>query len=225
MGTALNIAQAQPRFLQQLMGIHGRQLVAELNGTSCFPLELEGRLPKSISVTRTFGEDTSDGQVVEAAIASFATRGAFKLRRSHQLTCRVSMFATTDKHKPGYATWFREVKFHQPTADTEMLIKTLAQLFRDIYQPTISYHRAGILLHDFVPDWQLQTYLLDTINVDFHDRSKRRMQAIDGINNKYGAHKIRYAAEDMAVNWQPQRKIRSPRYVSSWDDLPVVRLY
>jgi hypothetical protein len=51
------------------------------------------------------------------------------------------------------------------------------------------------------------------------------MQAIDGINNKYGAHKIRYAAEDMAVNWQPQRKIRSPRYVSSWDDLPVVRLY
>lgn len=225
LGSALDIANAQPRFLQQLMGIHGRQLVAELNGISCFPLELEGRLPKSISVTRTFGEDTRDSAVVEAAIASFATRGAFKLRRSHQLTCRVSMFTTTNKHKPGYAAWSREVKFHQPTADTEVLIKTLTGLFRDIYQPAISYHRAGIFLHDFVPDWQLQTDLLGTTSIDAHDKAKQRMQAIDGINNKYGAHKIRYAAEDIAQHWQPQRKLRSPRYVSHWDELPTVRLF
>ncbi len=223
LGNALAITDASPRHMQQLMGIHGRQLVAELNGISCFPLELEGRLPKSISVTRTFGEDTRDSAVVEAAIASFVTRGAFKLRRSHQLTCRVSMFATTDKHKPGYATWSREVKFNQPTADTETLIKTLTQLFRDIYQPSISYHRAGILLHDFVPDWQLQTDLLGITDVQSHDIAKQRMQAVDAINNKYGAHKIRYAAEDIAVRWQPQRKLRSPRYVSEWDDLPAVR--
>jgi DNA polymerase V len=224
LGNALDIANAQPRYLQQLMGIHGRQLVAELNGTSCFPLELEGRLPQSISVTRTFGEDTRDSAVVEAAIASFATRAAFKLRRSRQLTCRVSMFATTNKHKPGYATWSREAKFSQPTADTEVLIKSLARLFRDIYQSGISYHRAGILLHDFVPDWQLQTDLLGITNVASHDISKQRMQAIDGINNKYGAHKIHYAIEDVADKWQPQRKLRSPRCVSHWDDLPVVRV-
>jgi DNA polymerase V len=224
LGNALDIANAQPRYVQQLMGIHGRQLVAELNGISCFPLELEGKLPKSISVTRTFGEDTRDSAVVEAAIASFATRGAFKLRRSRQLTCRVSMFATTNKHKPGYATWFREVRFNQPTADTETLIKTSTQLFRDIYQPAISYHRAGILLHDFVPDWQLQTDLLGITDVDAHDKSKQRMLAIDDINNKYGAHKIHYAAEDIAVKWQPLRKLRSPRYVSQWEDLPILKL-
>lgn len=223
LGTALDIATAEPRYLQQLMGIHGRQMVAELNGTSCFPLEIEGKLPKSISVTRTFGEDTRDGDVVEAAIASFATRGAFKLRRSHQMCTRVSMFATTNKHKPGYATWSRELHLSQPTADTETLIKTLTGLFRGVYQENISYHRAGILLHDFVPDWQLQTDLLGLTDTTGHDIAKQRMQAVDAINNKYGAHKIRYAAEDLAQRWQPIRKIRSPRYVSHWEDLPRLK--
>lgn len=224
LGSALDVAEMRPQHAQQIMGIHGRQLVAELNGASCFPLELEGKLPKSISVTRTFGEDTRDSAVVEAAIASFATRGAFKLRRSHQLCTRASMFTTTNKHKPGYSSWSREVVFSQPTADTEMLIKSLTRLFRDIYQPNIMYHRAGIILHDFVPDFQIQTDLLGTISIEQHDTAKNRMTAIDAINNKYGAHKIRYAVEDLADRWQPQRKIRSARYVSNWDELPKVRI-
>lgn len=222
-GNALDLSRVRPQHAQQLMGIHGRQLVAELGGTSCYPLELEGKLPKSISVTRTFGQDTTDCEVVEAAIVSFVARGAFKLRRSGQLTKRVSMFATTSKHKPGYTRWSREVVFNQPTADTELIIKTLTKLFRDIYRPGIMYHRAGILLHDFLPDAQLQTDLLGTVDTNQHDTAKSRMAAIDTINNKFGSHKIRYAAEDLRQNWQPIRKIRSPRYVSNWDELPIVK--
>lgn len=225
LSSALILADSPPKYAQQLMGIHGRQLVAELNGISCYPLELEGKLPKSISVTRTFGKDTTDSEVVEAAIASFATRGAFKLRRSCQMTSRVSMFTTTSKHKPGYASWSREVVLPQPTADTEFLIKTLTKLFRDIYHPGIMYHRAGILLHDFVPDSQLQTDLLGTIDIGRHDIARNRMTAVDAINNKFGSHKIRYAAEDLRQDWTPQRKIRSPRYVSQWEDLPTVRIF
>ncbi len=222
-GTALDIAQMRPQHIQQIMGIHGRQLVAELNGTSCYPLELEGKLPKTISVTRTFGEDTRDSAVVEAALTSFATQAAFKLRRSNQLTCRATMFTTTSKHKPGYASWSQEITYRQPTADTAMLITSLTQLFRNIYQPTIAYHRAGIVLHDFVPADQLQIDLLGTVDILSHDKSRSRMAAVDAINTKFGSHKIRYAAEDIADNWQPQRRIRSPRYVSHWDELPIVR--
>lgn len=222
-GTALKLSLLRPQHAQQLMGIHGKQLVAELNGISCHPLETEGRLPKSISVTRTFGQDTRDCEVVEAAIVSFATRGAFKLRRSRQLTARVSMFATTSKHKPGYTRWSREVAFNQPTADTELIIKTLTKLFRDIYQPGVMYHRAGILLHDFLPDNQLQTDLLGIVDTNRHDTSKNRMSAIDAINNRFGSRKIHYAAEDLQQQWQPIRKIRSPRYVSDWNELPTIK--
>lgn len=220
---AADVAAMRPQRAQQLMGIHGRQLVAELNGTSCYPLELEGRLPKSISVSRTFGEDTRDSYVVEAALVSFATRGAFKLRRSNQLTQRISLFVTTSKHKPGYSAWKRELLFSQPTADTEVLIKSVTRLFRDIYQPMVSYHRAGIILHDFIPADYVQTDLLGLVDIGQDDISRQRMAAIDSINAKFGTHKIRYAAEDLADRWQPIRKIRSPRYVSHWDELPIIK--
>ena len=224
-GTGLDVANLQPRRAQQLMGIHGRQMVAELNGMSCYPLELEGKLPQSISVTRTFGEDTSDPAVIEAALATFTNSGAFKLRRSNQLTRKASIFMTSNKHKPGYATWHQEVVFNQPTADTGVLITALSQAFHQIYNKGASYHRAGMLLQDFVPDHQLQTDMLGTINVIGHAASIDRMLAIDTINNKFGKGKIRFAAEDLAKIWQPKHQLRSPRYVSNWDELPRLKIH
>ena len=219
----LDVARLQPKRAQQLMGIHGRQMVAELNGVSCYPLELEGKLPQTISVTRTFGEDTSDPAVIEAAIATFTNSGAFKLRRSNQLTRKASIFMTSNKHKPGYTSWHREVVFNQPTADTGVLITALNKAFHQLYSKSASYHRAGILLHDFVPDHQLQTDILGTISVNDHTASKDRMLAIDTINNRYGKGKIHFAAEDLAKVWQPKHQLRSPRYVSAWDELPFVK--
>ncbi len=219
----LDVANLQPRRAQQLMGIHGRQMVAELNGVSCYPLELEGKLPQSISVTRTFGEDTSDPAVIEAALATFTNSAAFKLRRSNQLTRKASIFMTSNKHKPGYTRWHKEVIFNQPTADTGVLITALNAAFNQLYHKNASYHRAGVLLHDFAPDHQLQTDILGDISVGNHTASKDRMLAIDTINNKYGKGKIHFAAEDLAKVWQPKHQLRSPRYVSAWDELPLIK--
>ena len=51
-----------------------------------------------------------------------------------------------------------------------------------------------------------------------------RMTAVDAINNRFGRRHIYYAAEDLSKAWQPRRKIRSPRYVSRWDELPVAKI-
>ncbi len=219
---ALHMACARPQRAQQLMGIHGRQLVAELNGTSCYPLELEGKLPQSIASTRTFGEDTSDPYAIEAALATFVTTASFKLRRSQQMTKRITLFATTNKHKPGYTSWWREVRLDQPTADPGILIAKAREAFHEFYSPQIMYHRAGITLHDFVPDSQLQTDLLGTINSTIHDRSKDRMLAFDAINQRYGKRTIRMSSELMASQWKPKYQLRSPRYVSRWNELPQI---
>jgi DNA polymerase V len=50
------------------------------------------------------------------------------------------------------------------------------------------------------------------------------MQAVDRINTKHGRGKIYYAAEGLAKSWQPKQQIRSPRYVSDWDELPEARI-
>ncbi len=224
-GTAYAMAQLAPRQAGQLMGVAGKQIVAELNGTCCHPLTLEGKLPQSIASTRTFGEDTNDPHVIEAALATFVATASFKLRRSQQLTQRVMLFAATSKYKPGYNSWYQEISLQQPTADTGQLIQAVCAAFRAFYNPRVMYHRAGITLHDFVPDSQLQTDILGAVDTAVHDKSKSRMTAIDSLNNKHGKRTVRFASEVLASQWQPKHQLRSPRFVSQWSELPRVSGY
>lgn len=222
--TAHDLSQLTPKRAGQLMGIRGRQLVAELNGTSCYPLELEHQKPQSIARTRTFGQDTGDLHVLEAAIASFATQASFRLRRSQQLTHRAGIFITTNRHKPGYQRAKREVHYRTPTADTAQILTNLLGLLRDMHRPGQSYHRAGVWLYDFAPADQLQTDLLGHVDVQSHAKAHARMAIIDRINERHGRRTIRYATEDLATSWQPKSQIRSPRYTTHPAELPTVQI-
>lgn len=223
-GTALLLARMRPQRAQQLMGITGRQLVAELNGTSCHSLQREHAPAKSILRSRTFGEDTGTMHVLESAIATMSTRAAFDLRREGLLARRAGVFANTNRHKPGYQRWMSEVRLDTPTSDTGMLISLLVQEFARLHNPRQAYHRLGVFLYDFVPENQLQTDLLGQVDTTAHDRARARMQAMDRINSRHGRGHLRYAAEDLSKNWQPKQQIRSPRYLSSWDELPQAHI-
>jgi DNA polymerase V len=206
------------------MGIQGRQLIAELNGISCWPLEKHARKPKSIAVTRTFGTDTNNPHVLEAAITTFATKAAFRLRSSNQLTRKIGFFMTTNRHKPGYKNISAETTLTMPSADTGTLIEQAINLMMSHFRPQLYYHRAGVWLHDFVPDKTLQIDLFGNINTKLHHKSISRMQAIDSINNRYGKHTVYYASESLGSIWQPKNNIKMPCYTTHWDELPFLKV-
>lgn len=222
--TALHVSQLRPRRAQQLMGIHGRQLVSELNGVACHELEPRGRIAQSIMRSRTFGEDTSHAYVLEAAITTLAANAAFRLRREGLLARRIGLFTMTNKHKPGYRRWTREILLDTPTNDSGIIITSLVQQLQTFYSGSQEYHRLGVFLHDFIPEQALQTDLLGFVDTASAERSAARMQAVDRINQRLGKGKIYYAAEDLSKSWQPKHIIRSPRYVSQWDELPVAHI-
>jgi DNA polymerase V len=221
--TALDLRRLRPRRAQQLMGIHGRQMVAELNGTSCYPLQREGKPRQSIARTRTFGEDTNDQRAIEAALASFVSKAAYRLRESGQVARRIGVFVQTNKHKPGFRSWNQATYFAIPSADTGRLIGAALELFGSFYNPALEYHRAGVYLWDFLPVDALQTDIFGNVDVGAETRSTTRMQTMDSINERYGRGTLHYAAEDLGNAWEPKHRLRSPRYVSRWEELPVVR--
>lgn len=226
LATAADLAALSPRAGRQLLGgARGEQLVRELNGQSCLSLEPEHQVRKSIARTRTFGEDTSQPHVLESAVATFAAQAAYHLRASGQLTRRASLFLTTSRHKPNYRRFYEEIRLPQPTADTGRLISLLIAALTRLYDKNTAYHRAGVLLSDFVPAARLQTDLLGTVNLIQHDKATSRMQAIDNVNTLYGKSKVHYAAEDLGTAWQPQHHLRSPRYTVSWEELPSAHVY
>lgn len=220
-GTALDLARMPPKLAQQLLGIRGRQTVAELNGTACFALAPEASTPKSISATRTFGEDTTSLQVLEAAIATFVATATMRLRRSHQVAHHAGFFLTTNRHTPGYRQWSETIRLPMPSADTGFITHVVNEHLRRIYQPHVAYHRAGIWLGDLAPARYQQPDLIGYTDITQCEQQQRRMQAVDALNERYGRNTIRIATASLAATWQPKHQLRSPRYTSHWAELPL----
>jgi DNA polymerase V len=222
--TALDMRRASPRRAQQLMGIRGRQMVAELNGTVCFPLQYAHKPQQMIMRGRQFGEDTREFYVIESAIASLSARAAAALRREHQLARRATVVLRTNRHRPGYRQASETVRFYTPTADTGVITSQLIRMLASNFLPGLEYHRADVLLHDFVPENGLQTDLLGTVDIHADSRSSRKMRAVDLLNLRHGKGTIKFAAETLSQSWQPRKNLMSPRYTSAWDELPETYL-
>ncbi len=222
--TALDLARLRPRYAQQLMGVHGRQLVAELTGQCCHQLEQEGRVRQSIMHGRIFGEDTQQFVVIEAAIASLTNKAASRLRAERLLAQTAVVQLTTNRHKPGYQRLNHRLNFQTPSADGGYITAQLVAAVKANFNPHNWYHRVNIMLYDLVSQDVLQPDMFGNTNLEAVQSSSQRLQAVDSINKRYGRQTVHYAAEDLSNSWQPKRLLRSPRYTTSWQELPVVRL-
>ena len=222
--TAADVAQMRPQRAQQLMGIHGRHIVYELNGTSCLPLQQHTKPQHIVSRGRQFGADTSEFATIEAAITTLAAQAATELRREQQLTTHAAVILRTNYHKPGYTKLVRSARFYTPTADTGLICSQLIRSLAGALNPRQQYHKAEVVLYDLVPADSLQTDLFGAVNLPTDERSRLRMQALDAITAKHGHSALRYAAEALSSQWRPRSNLLSPRYTSSWDELPRAEL-
>lgn len=219
---ALDLARLAPRRAGQLMGVHGRQLAAELNGQDCHPLAPYSRIRQTVMKGRMFGEDTGRFEVIEAAVASMTARAALVLRHERLAALSACLYLSTDLHKPGYRRHKHPVSFRTPTADTGEITSSLVAAARTSFNPDLRYHRANILLFDLVPENMFQTDLLGETDPGRSQKSLNRLRAVDTINGRYGKRTLHYAAEDLSKAWHPRRQLRSPRYTTEWDELPIV---
>jgi DNA polymerase V len=95
-------------------------------------------------------------------------------------------------------------------------------MFRSLYKPGAMYHRGGVLLEGLSSASTFQPDLLGDKDPAKFDREKRRMTAIDALNDTYGRKTVYLASEDLSTDWEPKKMIRSPRYATNWDELPKI---
>ncbi len=222
--TAFDVSQMRPRHAAQLMGVHGRQLVAELGGQSCHPLQTYGKVRQTVMNGRMFGEDTNNFLVVEAAIASLTARAAHSLRREGLLAHNALVSLSSNRFKPGYQRYQQVISFATPTADTGYITAQLVQATRQSFNSNERYHRANILLFSLRAEHLLQTDLFGDVNLKQSDNAINRLKTFDSINSRYGKRTIRFAAEDLSSAWEPKHQLRGPRYTTNWQELPIARI-
>lgn len=222
--TALQLSRLAPRRAAQLMGIHGRHMVYELNGVRCLPLQIVRPAQQMVCRGRQFGADTSDPRVIEAAIASLGARAARQLRHEGRLATRAAVILRTNRLKPNYRQLWIPVRLYTPTADTGTLCSQLVRAMYRQFTPGLLYHKADVLLYELVSAHGLQTDLLGSVNLAAAAKSQQRMAALDAINSRYGPGTLRYAAEGLSHAWRPRKHLASPHYTTQWSDLPEVTL-
>jgi DNA polymerase V len=219
--TALQLRQVNDRWVRQELGIVGLRLVWELRGISCLPLALCPPPKQSLMVSRSFGRPITTLIEMREAVATYMTRAAEKLRRSHVAAGVLTVFLMTSRFRdePQYTN---SVTMPLPVAtqDTAELIRYALRGVEQIFREGYRYQKVGVILTALVPAHQVQPHLFDRHD---RERSQKLMAAIDTINTEWGSGTIRYAAVGLRPAWIMRCTRRSPRYTTRWEELAVVR--
>ncbi|NRP53343.1 translesion error-prone DNA polymerase V subunit UmuC [Marinobacterium sp. xm-m-383] len=218
--SALDLADADPKWIRKHFSVVLERTVSELNGVSCIPFDDTPPVKKQIVVSRSFGERITELAEMRKAIAGFITRAAEKLRKEGQVAQHLQVFLRTSpfaKSQPQYANSTSE-RLVEPTDDTRRLLAASMRLIERIWLGGYQFAKAGVMLSDFY-DPKLQQQTLFCAEGD--SRSEALMTTLDQINYKTG--QVQFARRIDRNPWDMKREMLSPRYTTSWLELPRVK--
>jgi len=216
--TALALRDADIGWIRQKFGVVGVRTVYELRGISCYPLEQNPPVKKSIAVSRMFGKPVESIEELKEAIASYASRAGEKLRGQGLAAGVMTVYVTTSRFIENRYFNSHTVEFAVATSDTIELIRNACRCIDRLYRKGCAFKKCGIIFNALVPENQAQKGLFD--NVD-RLKSQRLMRVIDSINTRLNSP-LQWAAEGLAQSWKVKFKRRSCRYTTRWDELPEV---
>ena len=223
-GTALDLARANPKHIRKQFSVVLERTVLELNGISTIPLEPVQANKQQILCSRSFGKRITEFDVAAQAVAQFTARAAEKLRAEKQQCKSLTVFIRTSafaRDEPQHHAQM-STRFEHPTDDTTELISGARKLLRRMWKDDRRYAKAGIMLGEFSED--AVSSQLDIFSAVPAQRQKRAelLSALDEINQKQ-PQLIRFASQGVKREWDMRRDHLSPGYTTSWRDLPRVR--
>jgi DNA polymerase V len=201
--------------------------VRELQGTECIGLD-HGPAPRQeIACTRSFGRAVQTMDGLQEAVTDFASRAAEKLRRQASHAAQVLVFIRTSPFRVQDKQYSRSVvvPLRRPTDDTAAISQAALAGLRSIFQTGFNYAKAGVMLLDLRPASHLQ-HELDLGGEDPDPNRGRLMQALDGVNARYGRGALLLASGGTPHNrrgWTMKQDRRTPGYTTRWGELAVAR--
>jgi len=220
--SAADLAAASAAWVRKHLHIVGARIQAELQGTSCLPMELVRPAKQSICTSRSFGRSVSTLAELQQAVATFAGKCAVKLRKEDSLASMLTVFIATspfdELDKRYWGT--RTAALPHPTQDSIAMLKAAETILAGIFREGKVYKKAGVIVSGIVPRASCSTTLslFAEAAPAADERDAKLMQVMDAINQRYGRGAVRLAAEN-AESWKPHQERLSPRYSTRWNDI------
>lgn len=225
--TVPELLAADPRALRSLMTVVGERILRELRGVPCLPLEMLPARRKGAACTRSFGYPVRDWQEMAEAVSAYASRLAEKLRAENLLTENLTVGLETSRNRtdqPFYRA-SRTLVLPEATSDSRHLVAAARALAHSLWREGLAYKKAGVWASDLLTADQVQPGLFAASadkNGTADGRQKKLMQAMDGLNRRFGLEKVRVASSGLERGWSMRRDFMSPRYTTDWADLLTV---
>lgn len=220
--SAAGLALARSEQIRKLGGVVLLRIALELRGLPCLELDEVPAPRKSILSSRAFGSPVHTLEPLQEAVCAYTSRAAEKLRAQNSVCSAIEVFVTTNPFRTQQPQYRKSAiePLPSPTADTMTLCSAALRALERIWCDGFAYHKAGVILWGIVPN----TFLTLPLIADAPANSKREalMAAMDALNRRFGRGTVRVAASGIQRTWQMRRTLRSPRYTTCWDELPVV---
>ena len=220
--TAQDFVNLSDNLIQKKMGVVGLRLKKELLGFSCLKLESVSTNKQNICTSRSFVEMLKDYEPLSEAVATFASRCAFKLRKQGSCAKTITVFITTNRFSENEPQYNPSCVITLPTASNssidivEYALKALQRIFRKGYK----YKKAGIIVSEIVPKDQLQMNIFENTDPQKHQAA---MKSLDTLNNWYGREKVRLAATGTGRKWKLRQEFKTKCFTTNWEELMEVR--
>lgn len=218
--TAHDLAQVSEQWAQEQLSIRGVRTIKELQGETCYGLDNSDEPQQSILRSRSFGHTIRDYYQLEGAVSTFAAKAAAKLRQQGEVAGAVATFLHAGKHAEVSAGGSQVVTLHPPSSDTGKIIQAALSALEQVYDSDFGYKKAGVALLDLRTVQQL-SFTSDPADMD---RRATLMDAVDGLNQRFGTRLVRHASEHINANrWFSKRELRSQAYTTNWRELRTVK--
>lgn len=170
------------------LGVVGERSWRELHGEPCIELEhVERKLQDSVSESRTFPADIDDFDYLRSRIAIYSNHVARRLRSMGGQCEEMSVWLATNRFHidQEYSAPSATTRFEMPLADSSVIASTGIMLLEHIYNPSLRYKRAGVVLNGITPARTLAPTLFEEAERQREAvlKSRRLMQAIDSVNS------------------------------------------
>ncbi|WP_414040985.1 Y-family DNA polymerase [Acidithiobacillus sp. M4-SHS-6] len=225
----MDLLRANPVALRHRYGVVLARIHKELQGVSCLPLEQVPPKHRHIQCSRSFGHATEKLADLEESLSVHTQRCAAKLRQRGQMAQGIHIQIRSSPHRGCYYSGVAFRRLARPSNDYRELWSAVKAALAEAYRPGVRYVKSGILLSDLQDMDAPETRSLFIPETDAPEcRDKKQADLTDVLSRlqkRYGKAAPGFGVAGLRAPraWSMRTDKRSPRYLSEWSDIPVVR--
>jgi DNA polymerase V len=218
--TAYDFVQLPDLWVRKTFSITQWKLKKDLEGISKIDME-QVKNKRAIATTRSFETTLTELTDIKERISTFASSCAEKMRQQNSSCYMLIVFLRSDRFRTSTEQYRAStiVNIPFPTDSSLVLSTSAVKAIATIYKKGIHYKKAGVILTGIVPTHNGQLQMFDHEDI----RHKPLMRAIDRINRKYNAPKLKLANQDLSCTWKMRQEHLSPKYTTNLKDIITVQ--